>query len=47
MIQRWFSAVLLDPEQRFWLVRGIRDLPRLIFALDDPSAHFKHHAVSA
>ena len=39
MIQRWVSAALLDAEQRFRRVRGFRDMPQLLLALGDPSAH--------
>ena len=41
MIQRWVSAALLDAEQHFRRVRGFRDMPRLMLALDDPSAQSK------
>jgi len=41
MIQRWVSAALLDAEQRFRRVRGFRDMPRLMAALDNPCGHFK------
>ena len=41
MIQRWVSAALLDAERRFRRVRGFRDMPRLMLALDDPSALLK------
>jgi len=34
MAQRWVSAALLDAEKRFRRVRGHRDLPRLVTALD-------------
>ena len=40
MIQRWVSAALLDAERRFRRVRGFRDMPRLMLALDDPSARY-------
>ena len=35
MIQRWVTAALVDAEQQFRRVRGFRDLPRLIVALDN------------
>jgi transposase-like protein len=35
MIQRWVTAALVDAEQQFRRVRGFRDLPRLIAALDN------------
>ena len=41
MIQRWVSAAPLDAEQRFRRVRGFRDMPQLMPALDDPSALLK------
>ena len=47
MIQRWVSAALLDAEQRFRRVRGFRDMPRLMLALDDPSARFKQPGMAA
>ncbi len=34
MAQRWVSAALLDAEKRLRRVRGYRDLPRLVTALD-------------
>jgi transposase-like protein len=34
MIQRWVTSALVDSEQQFRRVRGFRDLPRLIAALD-------------
>lgn len=34
MIQRWVSAALLEAEKHFRRVRGYRDMPRLIAALD-------------
>jgi transposase-like protein len=34
MAQRWVSAALLDAEKRLRRVRGHRDLPRLVTALD-------------
>ena len=35
MIQRWVTAALVDAEQQFRRIRGFRDLPRLIAALDN------------
>jgi transposase-like protein len=34
MIQRWVTSALVDTEQQFRCVRGFRDLPQLIAALD-------------
>ena len=34
MVQRWVGAVLLDMEKRLRRVRGYRDLPLLVTALD-------------
>ena len=34
MIQRWVSAALLEAQKRFRRVRGYRDIPHLIVALD-------------
>ena len=47
MIQRWVSAALLDAERRFRRVRGFRDMPRLMLALDDHSTHFKQPEIAA
>ena len=47
MIQRWVSAALLDAEQRFRRVRGFREMPRLMLALDDPSAQSKQPEMAA
>lgn len=37
MVQRWVGAVLLDMEKRPRRVRGYRDLPLLVTALDAQS----------
>lgn len=37
MIQRWVSAALLEAESNFRRIRGYRDMPRLISALDNLS----------
>jgi transposase-like protein len=34
MIQRWVTSALVDTERQFRSVRGFRDLPRLVVALD-------------
>jgi hypothetical protein len=34
MIQRWVTSALVDNAQQFRRVRGFRDLPRLVAALD-------------
>ena len=34
MIQRWVGAALLDAQSRFHRVRGYRDMPKLIQALE-------------
>lgn len=34
MIQRWVTSALVDLEQQFRSIRGCKDLPRLIMALD-------------
>ena len=39
MIQRWVSAALLEAEKHFRRVRGYRDMPHLISALDALSPH--------
>ena len=40
MVQRWVSAALLDAEQRFRRLRGYRDMPQLLSALNDPASPF-------
>lgn len=47
IIQRWASAALLDAEHRFRRVRGFRDMPGLMLALDNPSAHLKQTDTAA
>ncbi len=39
MIQRWIGAALLDAQCRFHRVRGYRDMPKLIQALERRSPH--------
>ena len=34
MLQRWVSAALLEAQKRFRRVRGYRDMPHLVVALD-------------
>ena len=40
MIQRWVSAALLNAEHRLRRLRGVRDMVRLILALDNRSDCF-------
>ena len=47
MVQRWVSAALLDAEQRFRRLRGYRDMPQLISALNDPSYPFNSSGKAA
>ena len=42
MVQRWVSAALLDAERRFRRVRGFRDMPKLLLALNDPIENCDH-----
>ena len=42
MTQRWGSAALLDAELRFRRVRGFRDMPNLMLALDASTENFTH-----
>ena len=37
MIQHWVGAAVLDAERRFRRVRSLRDTPRLMNALGNPS----------
>ena len=44
MIQRWVSAALLEAEKHFRRVRGYRDMPRLIAALDALSSQLTQNS---
>ena len=47
MIQRWISTARLDAERRFRRVRGFREMPKLMLALNDTSPNFKQPVMAA
>ncbi len=47
MIQRWVAAALIDAQSRFHRVRGYRDMPKLIRALERRAGHVDHQTKAA
>ncbi len=47
MIQRWVAAALVDAQSRFHRVRGYRDMPELIRALERRARHVDHQTKAA